>query len=229
MVAQIAEGHSLDHNGRPFPHRRFLPAIISLVVITLLSAAVWCFALIQNPEQNTATSCNTPPPISVQESTNSSESAAALGDKLSESEFVHQFPASLPATKVRVYNANGKQGQARQVSEQLVSYGFTPAPEPRYADDPIYFDQDLQCRGQIRFGTNGRAAAAALWLAFPCGELVEDKRQDDTVDLALGKLFSELAPSPNSEDALTALKNTRSGSNSPVSTDLLAAVHAETC
>ena len=67
-------------------------------------------------------------------------------------------PAKLADTKIRVLNASGQGGQAADVSGALRDLGFA---QPTAANDPVYADTRLTCQGQIRFGPNGQAAAAA--------------------------------------------------------------------
>jgi hypothetical protein len=103
-----------------------------------------------------------------------------------------QVPAAPPAeVRVQVYNASTQRGAATQASNELTQNGFQVG-DP--ANDPLYPKQDMACRGQIRFGANGESAARTLSLAVPCTQLVKDNRQDATVDLAIGKNFTTIAP-----------------------------------
>ncbi|MFC7658269.1 hypothetical protein ACFQV8_20295 [Pseudonocardia benzenivorans] len=78
----------------------------------------------------------------------------------------------------------------------------------------LYPDGDLDCRGQIRFGEAGAAAAATLAIVVPCTELVRDARGDDSVDLAVGTAFSDVKPSSTARDVLDQLANPSVGDGS---------------
>jgi hypothetical protein len=63
----------------------------------------------------------------------------------------------------------------------------------------------MTCRGQIRFGANGESAARTVSLLAPCTQLVRDNRQDNTVDLAIGKNFTGVTASTQAQQALKQL------------------------
>ena len=106
---------------------------------------------------------------------------------------------------------------------QLRDLGFA---EPTAANDPLYENNRLACQGQIRFGPSGRAAAAAVWLVAPCVELFQDQRPDDTVDLAIGTDFTELARSDDIEAVLSSL---RPEATQPADPTLLSKIHTAPC
>lgn len=80
--------------------------------------------------------------------------------------------------------------------------------------------------GPIRFGPAGKSAAAALWLVAPCTQLFQDQRPDDSVDLAIGTEFNELAHSDDIEAMLASLKP---DATQPADTSLLPKIHSGTC
>lgn len=201
MVSLITEGHATDHNGRPYKRRRPLPAIILAALCGAATVVVWVQVLGTERELTSTVECNLPP-----------GGADALGTEFPREEMLKITPALLSQAPVRVFNANGESGQATSVAAQLSDIGYASAPDVQAGNDPVYTDQNLQCQGQIRFGPNGRAAASAVWVIAPCAELVEDKREDNTVDLALGTYFRDLDPSVDAENALQALKVSESGS-----------------
>jgi hypothetical protein len=149
--------------------------------------------------------------------------APALGEQVSRADMVDVTPAKLADSKVRVLNASGQGGQASEVAGALRDLGFA---DPEAANDPIYERARLECQGQIRFGPSGRAAAAAIWLVAPCTELYQDQRTDDTVDLALGTDFTELAHSDDIEAVLASLMP---DATQPADPALLSEIHTGTC
>ena len=69
-------------------------------------------------------------------------------------------------------------------------------------------------------------AAAALWLVAPCTQLFQDQRPDDSVDLAIGTEFNELAHSDDIEAMLASLKP---DATQPADTSLLPKIHNGAC
>lgn len=132
-------------------------------------------------------------------------------------------PAVLSETKVHVLNASGRGGQAADIAGALQDLGFA---QPSAANDPLYTDTRLNCQGQIRFGTAGQAAAAALWLVAPCTELLRDDRADDSADLALGADFTTLA---HNDDIDAVLATLRPDATEPSDPSLLSKIHANSC
>jgi len=114
-------------------------------------------------------------------------------------------PALLTDVPVHVLNANGQTGQAGQVAAELGELGFATDGTSSAGNDSLYPNQDLTCHGQIRYGEEGKASAAALRLAAPCMQLVTDGRPGSDVDLALGSYFQEL--STDSQETLRELAN----------------------
>jgi LytR cell envelope-related transcriptional attenuator len=183
VVAQITEGTAFDKRGRPFRRRNFLPGICVLVALVVVTVVVWVIALSRPPEVREAAVCNAPPAPA-------DPSQPGLGEQVSRTTMTDVAPAKLADTKIRVLNASGQGGQAAEVSSALRDLGFV---QPTAANDPLYPNTRLTCQGQIRFGSAGRAAAAAVWLVAPCVELFQDQRGDDSVDLAIGTEFTALA------------------------------------
>jgi hypothetical protein len=120
-------------------------------------------------------------------------------------------PAPLSAVRVLVRNAGGQRGQANLVAAELGDLGFGEAAPP--GNDPVYPDGKMDCAGQLRFGPAGEAAASTLALVLPCVELIRDTRPDDSVDVAVGTAFGDLAPSKAAKDALSQLSDTGGGSD----------------
>lgn len=218
MVAQITEGTAFDEHGRPFRRRNYLPGILLLVALSVVTLLVWVIALSRPADVPEAAICNPPPAPA-----DPNAPAPRLGQQISSADMVEVSPARLADTKIRVLNASGQGGQAAEVAGALKDLGFA---EPTAANDPIYTTARLECQGQIRFGEAGQAAAAAVWLVAPCTELFQDDREDDTVDLALGTDFSELSSSDDIEAVLASL---RPDATQASDSSLLTKVHSGTC
>jgi hypothetical protein len=148
-------------------------------------------------------------------------------------------PEPAADVKVQVYNATTQRGAALQVSNQLGQAGFQVAAP---GNDPLYPKQDMACRGQIRFGANGESAARTISMVVPCTQLIRDNRQDSTVDLAIGKTFTGVAPNSSAQQALQQLATWAASHPAPqggqqalnsvlpqLAPDLLAAAHPNQC
>ena len=216
MVAQITEGTAFDKHGRPFRRRNARPAIIVVILLTIVTGVMWTVTLTRPAKVREAEACN-PPPQSA------GAAATKVGDPVSRSEMTDVAPAKLSDTKVRVLNASGRGGQAGDVAGAMKDLGFAA---PTAANDPLYAGARLSCQGQIRFGTAGQAAAAAVWLVAPCTELFHDSRADDSVDLALGTDFSGLAHNDTIDAVLAGL---RPGASEPADPALLSKIHSSSC
>lgn len=218
MVAQITDGTAFDKHGRPFRRRNFLPGILTFSTLAIVALVVCLVALNRPVDVQEAAVCNPPPPAAPDQ-----PPPPALGEQVQRTEMTDQTPAKLADTRIRVLNASGQGGQAAEVAGELRDLGFA---QPDAANDPIYSTTRLQCQGQIRFGPEGRAAAAAVWLVAPCTELFQDGRPDDTVDLALGTDFSELSASDDIEAVLASL---RPDATAPADSTLLTRIHTAAC
>ena len=218
MVAQITEGTAFDKDGRPFRRRSYLPGILLLVALSVVTLTVWVIALNQPVDVEQTAACNPPPPPA-----DPNTPPTALGERVTRSQMIDVTPAKLADTTIRVLNASGQGGQAAEVAGALRDLGFS---EPSAANDPVYASARLTCQGQIRFGPSGRAAAAAVWLVAPCTELFEDERSDDTVDLAIGTEFSDLSRSDDIEAVLASLRPDATQAADP---ELLKKIHTGAC
>jgi len=218
VVAQITEGTAFDKQGRPFRRRNYLPGILLLVALSVVTLTIWVIALNQPVDVQETAACN-PPPAPADPNT----PPTPLGEQVTRSQMLDVTPAKLADTTIRVLNASGQGGQAAEVAGELRDLGFA---EPSAANDPVYAAARLTCQGQIRFGPSGRAAAAAVWLVAPCTELFEDDRTDDTVDLAIGTDFSELSRSDDIEAVLASL---RPDATQMADEALVSKIHSSTC
>jgi len=226
MVSQITYGYPTDDHGRPFRRRRYTPAIILAVVLALITVVVWVGALSSSGTEAAPVDCPAPPTPSA----TPDAPAPVVGTPADREEMLRISPAALSGFQIRVLNATDEQGKAQTVLDDLTSLGFQGTPEGAYGDDPLYPDRNLDCFGQIRFGDAGKAAAAALWIAAPCTQLINDGRPDTVVDLAIGESFSD---SSQSQDALAVLDTLRSANpqdpNTGSDPTLVSAVHEASC
>ncbi|KHJ70809.1 envelope integrity protein Cei [Rhodococcus sp. Chr-9] len=227
MVSLITEGSATDDRGRPFRRRRVVPAAVAGAVLAAGTIVVWSSVFTSSEPVTTTVACNAPPTEAIDPE---GPQPAPLGEVVDRSTLLEVEPAPLTATRVRVYNANGERGQATHVAAQLSDYGFSSPPDVQAGNDPVYVDQNMQCQGQIRFGEAGRAAASSVWLLAPCAELVQDTREDDTVDLALGTYFRDISPGADAEEVLRALREVPAGEETaPLDLDLLTAARNARC
>lgn len=217
MVAQITEGAAFDKHGRPYRRRNFMPAILMFAVLAVITLIIWVVALNRPVDVTEAAACNPPA------ETSADPTQSKLGEQINRAAMTEVGPANLADTKIRVLNASGEGGQAAEVAGELRDLGFA---EPTAENDPLYTNNRLACQGQLRFGPNGRAAAAAVWLVAPCVELYQDQRQDNTVDLAIGADFTELAKSDDIEAVLSSL---RPEATQPADPTLLSKIHSASC
>jgi len=216
VVSLIADGSAVDRRGKPFKRRNYWPGAALGLVLFIATAMIWGYTLNRPADVREAAVCNPPP-----EPTDASQ--LVLGDQVSSKAMAEVVPARLADTKIRVLNASGQGGQAADISTALRDLGFA---QPTAANDPIYADTRLTCQGQIRLGPSGKAAAAALWLVAPCVELFEDTRPDDTVDLALGTDFSDLA---RNDDINAVLASLRPEATTAPDMALVTKAHATVC
>lgn len=180
-----------------YRRRRPLPAIAIIVVLLISSLVVWVTLLAGSSGDSAATDCN-PPALS-----NSNSSAAQPGRPLIRDALDGVPPAPPKEVQVVVLNGASQGGAASLATVILRQLGFTQVAQP--SNDPLYPDENLQCRGQIRFGRGGAAAARTLSIIEPCVQLVRDGRQDASVDLAIGSKFDDLEPSAASRQVLDEL------------------------
>ncbi len=216
VVAQITSGTAFDKHGRPFRRRNYIPGIVVMVVLALVTLAVWVVAFNQTADVTQQAACNPPPPVA-------DATQTALGEPVSAATMLDVTPAKLADTKIRVLNASGQGGQASEVAGALRDLGYAP---PTAGNDTVYENTRLACQGQIRFGPSGRAAAAALWLVAPCTELFQDQRPDDTVDLAIGTEFSDVG---HNDDIDAVLASLRPDATQPADPALIKKVHSAGC
>ena len=130
MVAQITDGTAFDKHGRPFRRRNYLPAILLLVALSVVTMLVWVIALNRPPDVQQVAVCNAPPPPA-----DPNAPPTTLGEQMTRSDMIDVTPAKLADTKIEVLNASGRGGQAAEVAGALRDLGFA---EPTAANDAVY-------------------------------------------------------------------------------------------
>lgn len=194
-------------------------------MLAVAAVLVWSFALTGGDQDEAVTSCNQPT-----RSTDTDAPAPLRLDITRDEDMLAVDPAPLSTFQVRVLNASTLRGQARSVSDDLTNQGFNPVPDTAYADDLVYPNQDLNCVAQIRYGPAGERAAAAVWLAIPCAQLVSDARTDSVVDVAIGEHWISREQSQDAQAALEALRSADpKNETSGVEPSLIEAVHSQPC
>ncbi|GAC58348.1 hypothetical protein GOHSU_37_00440 [Gordonia hirsuta DSM 44140 = NBRC 16056] len=217
MVSQFATGYATDAQGRPFKRRNYTPAIVIGTVLAVAAIAAWAFALTGGSTESYPVDCAMP--------TKQDVKLTVVGT----GEMIEVAPAAQSTFRVTVLNSAAARGSARSVSDDLARQGFTPG-EPAYGDDTLYTERDLDCVAQIRFGPGGQNAAAAVWLAVPCAQLVNDDRAGADVDVALGEFYHS---APSTQEQQAALESLRSvdprNPKTGVDKSLIEAVHRQPC
>ncbi|WP_066167688.1 envelope integrity protein Cei [Gordonia hydrophobica] len=226
MVSKIATGYTTDVKGRPFRRRRMVPALIVVAVLAVAAITTWAVVLFDGGDDARPTDCSDPVAAA---STASGAPAPTELKTVSETDMLSVAPAGLTTFRVSVLNAGADRGAARSASDDLVAEGFTPG-EPAYGDDTVYADRSLDCVGQIRFGQAGQAAAAAVWLAAPCAQLVNDGRKGTDVDLVLGEYYASDRPTQDMQAALEALRSVDpKNPKTAIDRSLIESVHSQSC
>jgi hypothetical protein len=231
-----------------YRRRKPIPAIVIVIVLGIAAIVVWTKVIARSSDVDAAVAC---PPAASQSSTAptpAAKKAAPTTTQKAKTPADNPLPydaldkiAPLPAgdVKIQVLNASTQRGAALQASNQLQQDGFQVASP---GNDPLYPAQNMQCRGQIRFGPNGESAARTISLLVPCTQLVRDNRQDATIDLAIGSDFTGVTPNPQAQQAMHQLatwaakhpapKGGQQAQNSALprlDANLLAQAHSDQC
>lgn len=176
---------------RPYLRRRRGPILTVVIVLATATVATWTTVLVTASSSAGGVACPAPtagPPPGTVLTPRSLDAVAPV-------------PAS--TVKVRVLNAGGQRGQANLVAAQLGDLGFAHGAAPE--NDPLFPTGNMICKGQIRFGSSGEAAASTVALVVPCAELVRDARTDAGVDVAVGTGFGEVNPVKTAREILAQL------------------------
>jgi hypothetical protein len=171
------------------------PATVLMAVLLVAVVVTWSIVLSRTAREASGAICPPPGPAPAGQPAPGVAVPATALDRVA--------PAPPSAVRIQVLNGSGQRGQATLVASQLGELGFTEAADP--TNDPLYPEGNLTCRGNLRYGPNGAAAARTVSLVLPCLALVSDDRTDDTVDVAVGTLFGDVKPSKAAKDALDQL------------------------
>jgi hypothetical protein len=214
-----------------YGRRRPIPALLLLAVLAAASVFVWVRVLHQADNSTAKAACR--PGV------NAPAKLPTL-HPLPYTALNSVAPAPPGDVRVRALNASNQTGLADRVSTGLQQLGFLSAGPAD--NDPRYPNGDMKCFGQIRFGPNGESAARTVSLVMPCAQLVQDNRQDASVDVALGSYFTDLVPTPDAQQVLAQLTawaarhpsaggglQSQSGQQPSVSASLLAGAHTFSC
>jgi hypothetical protein len=183
----------------PYQRRRRGPVTVLVSVLAVCAVVTWGLVLTGTGGTADPSACPAP------------ATGPYPGEVLDSDALAEVVPAAPGATRVIVFNAGGQRGQASLVAAQLSDLGFAEAAEP--GNDPFFPDGDMECRGQLRFGPAGEAAAATVALVLPCTQLVRDGRTEDTVDVAVGTGFTDVNPPRAVRDVLDQLTNPGAGTD----------------
>ena len=203
---------------RAYQRRNSRPAIGLAVVLVAAVVAIWTVMLTSASQGPSDTIC--PPPAAAPAGL-PAPGVVQPGTALDE-----VAPAPPNLVRIRVLNGGGQRGQANLVASQLGELGLTEAADP--GNDPYYPNGDLACRGDIRYGPKGAAAARTVSLVLPCLALVQDDRADDAVDVAIGTLFGEVNPGRAARNILDQL-NGPGDKPPPIEPELLATARSVPC
>jgi hypothetical protein len=205
----VSGGFTRERESARYRKRKPIPAIVIVAVLGVAAVIVWTKVIDKSSDVNTAVACA---PSSVAPIQLPGHSKPKPGTALPYDALDKVAPEPAATIRIEVYNASDQRGAATQASTQLGEDGFqvgTPA------NDPLYPKQDMNCRGQIRFGANGESAARTVSLLVPCTQLVRDSRQDNTVDLSVGKDFTGVAPNSQAQQAMKELTTWASSHPAP--------------
>ncbi len=161
--------------------RRPLPAVVFLLVLSVLTAIVW-WRVLHRSDSSASGSSNPPTPAAT---------CASAG----------ATPITLPSArtvKVTVYNGAGVAQLAAKVTAELKARGFqTGAPDDR----PSYTGV-----AEVEYGKSGKAAATLVAYYLPGSRLVAITRGDSSVDVVLGSAYKSLATQASVNKAVAAAK-----------------------
>ncbi|MDF0531300.1 envelope integrity protein Cei [Tsukamurella sp. 8F] len=239
MVSQItAIGRDQDRRGEPWRRRNAYPVLILVIVLAVAGVITWGVALSRRTEAAAPVTCPTPaapasasaaPRPGAAGATTAKAPASTRFDVVPPGDMVSVKPAPLANTNVRVLNASDQNGRAQEVLAKLKDYGFTTPATGGYGDD-THYNHDMACQAQVRFGDAGKTAAAGVWIAAPCAQLINDGRKDNSVDLVIGTYFNGIDPSADAQEVLRTLRAAAAGApDGGANPALIAAVHNQNC
>lgn len=204
----VSGGVTREREKGLYRKRKPIPAMVIVILLGIAAIVVWTKVIARSSDVDAAVACPAAATRSASGAAGPSTAATPKPAARTRTPAANPLPyaaldkiAPEPAqdVKIQVLNASTRRGAALQATNQLQADGFQVAAP---ANDPAYPRQDMQCRGQIRFGANGESAARTVSLLVPCTQLVRDNRQDATVDLAIGSDFTGVAPNTQAKQAI---------------------------
>jgi LytR cell envelope-related transcriptional attenuator len=162
--------------------RAFSVLLVGIAALVVGAAVGWSLTN-REPDPTTApptTSGCPSPQVSTSGSPGASPSVKAAAS-----------PKPLPSPSsitVDVFNATTRQGLAKTTAKQLEQRGFVIGD---VANDPA--DSKITGTAVVRYGPKGKNQAKVVAAQVPSSKLVNDKRTDRSVSLALGEAYTNLA------------------------------------
>lgn len=137
------------------------------------------------------------------------ETTAAQNPNLGQTDATAQYPANV---SVRVLNGSGTSGVARDVMDQLISYGFNV---PGIADA-----SDKRADTVVRYGPGEKDSAATIAKMFPGARIQEDRTVKVGVEVILGSDYAGTTsvgspPTPGSTVSVAQLPQANTNSDLP--------------
>jgi LytR cell envelope-related transcriptional attenuator len=165
-------------------HRNTAVPVIIVGLAALLIGGLAGWYLTRGPDESGAPG----PTISASTCPSPTGSAAVGQAKLPK-------PSSIT---VDVYNATNRQGLAASTAKQLESRGFRIG---NVDNDPM--NKTIAASAEIRYGKKGKQNAVVVAAQFQDPKMVNDKRTDKTVSVALGNGFTSLVTPEQAAAALS--------------------------
>ncbi|HEX5117624.1 MAG TPA: envelope integrity protein Cei [Pseudonocardiaceae bacterium] len=241
----VSGGLTRERGKALYRKRKPIPAVIIVVVLGIAAVVVWTKVIARASDVDAAVACppaasaSTTPTAAAKPTPKPAPKTKSADNLLPYNALDKIAPEPAADIKIQVLNASTQRGAALQATNQLQQDGFQVAAP---GNDPVYPAQNMQCRGQIRFGANGESAARTVSLLVPCTQLVRDDRQDSTVDLAIGSDFTGVAPNSQARQAMHELASWAASHPAPkggqeaqnsvlprLDASLLAQAHSDEC
>jgi len=157
--------------------RRPIPAVVFILLLSLLSAIVWYRVLNRSPASTPKATTPTTQACVKKPATKATKTTAKAKPVV--------WPAA-KAVHVSVLNGTQRNGLAKSVAGQLKNRGFKIGAVTNDPAGPISVTQ-------VRYGTTMATAARLLALYLPGSTLVPNKSKTVTVVVSLGASYSHLS------------------------------------
>lgn len=160
--------------------RRPVPAVVFILLLSLLSAIVWYRVLNRAPASAQKSATPTTHSCATKRATPTSTRSAATGPR---SAVAWPSPSTVP---LAVLNATKRAGLAKSVAQQLKTRGFKIA---AITNDSV----DTATVTQVRYGPSLATAARLVQLYLPGSRLAPGSSKATSVTVSLGSTFNRLA------------------------------------